>query len=139
MSRGGSGWWQNVKIGAGPIPIETTAGWLLFYHGVTGTCNGFVFSFGAALLDLDCPSRVLYRTRDYLLTPERPYETTGFVPNVAFPCASLQDAAKSDKDPKASADQAKEAADHFAFFNKLVVNRFCHIYWDSETYADIAA
>ena len=92
MTRGGSGWWQGVKIGAGPIPIETTEGWLLFYHGVSGTCNGFVYSIGAALLDLDEPSRVLYRTRDYLLTPEKDYETTGFVPNVAFPCATLQDA-----------------------------------------------
>jgi beta-1,4-mannooligosaccharide/beta-1,4-mannosyl-N-acetylglucosamine phosphorylase len=47
---------------------------------------------GAALLDINNPSKVLYRTRDYLLTPEKPYETTGFVPNVAFPCATLQDA-----------------------------------------------
>ena len=92
MTRGGSGWWQGVKIGAGPIPIETTEGWLLFYHGVSGTCNGFVYSMGAALLDLDEPARVLYRTRDYLLTPEKDYETTGFVPNVVFPCATLQDA-----------------------------------------------
>lgn len=92
MSRGGSGWWQSVKIGAGPIPIETNEGWLLIYHGVTGTCNGFVYSMGAALLDLDNPSKVLYRTRDYILTPEKSYETTGFVPNVAFPCATLHDA-----------------------------------------------
>ena len=52
-----------------------------------------LYSFGAALLDLECPSKVLYRTRDYILTPEKHYETTGFVPNVTFPCATLQDAA----------------------------------------------
>ena len=91
MRRGGNGWWQGVKIGAGPVPIETTEGWLLIYHGVSGPCNGFVYSMGAALLDLDDPSRVIYRTRDYLLTPEAPYETTGFVGNVAFPCATLSD------------------------------------------------
>lgn len=91
MSKGGSGWWQGTKIGAGPIPIETTEGWLLFYHGVSGTCNGFVYSMGAVILDIDDPSKVLYRTRDYLLTPEKNYETTGFVPNVVFPCASLYD------------------------------------------------
>ncbi|CDZ25115.1 Beta-1,4-mannooligosaccharide phosphorylase [[Clostridium] cellulosi] len=91
MTKGG-GWWQRVKIGAGPAPIETNAGWLLFYHGVSGTCNGFVYSFGAALLDLDNPSKVLYRTKEYLLTPEKDYETRGFVPNVVFPCATLQDA-----------------------------------------------
>jgi beta-1,4-mannooligosaccharide/beta-1,4-mannosyl-N-acetylglucosamine phosphorylase len=92
MANGGSGWWQGMKIGAGPIPIETTEGWLLFYHGVSNTCNGYVYSIGAALLDIDDPSRVLFRTRDYLLTPEKPYETTGFVPNVVFPCACLADA-----------------------------------------------
>ncbi len=55
MSRGGRGWWQGVKIGAGPTPIETSEGWLLFYHGVSTTCNGFVYSFGAVLLDLEEP------------------------------------------------------------------------------------
>ena len=92
MSRGGQGWWQSTKIGAGPVPIETNQGWLLFYHGVTTTCNGYVYSTGAALLDLDDPSRVLYRTRDYIMTPEKEYETVGFVPNVAFPCAAIADA-----------------------------------------------
>ena len=93
MGKGGQGWWQGTKVGAGPIPIETTVGWLLFYHGVSTTCNGFVYSFGAVILDLDNPGKVLYRTRDYLLTPEKLYETTGFVPNVVFPCANLYDAA----------------------------------------------
>ena len=92
MSRGGQGWWQSTKIGAGPVPIETNEGWLLFYHGVTTTCNGYVYSTGAVLLDLEDPSKVLYRTRDYLMTPEKDYETVGFVPNVAFPCAAIADA-----------------------------------------------
>jgi beta-1,4-mannooligosaccharide/beta-1,4-mannosyl-N-acetylglucosamine phosphorylase len=51
-----------------------------------------VYSIGATLLDIDDPSKVLYRTRDYILTPEKPYETTGFVSNVAFPCANMYDA-----------------------------------------------
>jgi beta-1,4-mannooligosaccharide/beta-1,4-mannosyl-N-acetylglucosamine phosphorylase len=92
MARGGLGWWQGTKIGAGPIPIETNEGWLLFYHGVSGTCNGFVYSIGVALLDLENPSKVLYRSRDYLITPEADYETRGFVPNVCFPCSVLCDA-----------------------------------------------
>jgi len=91
MTRGG-GWWQGTKIGAGPIPIETSEGWLMIYHGVCNTCNGFVYSTGAALLDLDKPSKVLYRCKDFILTPEAPYETTGFVDNVVFPCAALCDA-----------------------------------------------
>jgi len=92
MAKGGSGWWQSTKIGSGPIPIETDEGWLLFYHGVCTTCSGYVYSMGAALLDISNPSRVLYRSAEHLLTPEQPYETTGFVPNVVFPCATLHDA-----------------------------------------------
>jgi beta-1,4-mannooligosaccharide/beta-1,4-mannosyl-N-acetylglucosamine phosphorylase len=91
MGSGGQ-WWQGTKIGAGPSPIETTEGWLLIYHGVLNTCNGFVYSMGAALLDIDEPWKVLYRTNQYILTPEESYEVIGKVPNVAFPCAALVDA-----------------------------------------------
>lgn len=91
LKKGGTGWWQGTKVGAGSIPIETPEGFILFYHGVSDTCNGFVYSMGAALLDLEDPTRVIYRTNSYLLTPEKQYETNGFVPNVVFPCASLYD------------------------------------------------
>jgi beta-1,4-mannooligosaccharide/beta-1,4-mannosyl-N-acetylglucosamine phosphorylase len=84
--------WQSTKVGAGPTPIETAAGWLVLYHGVLTSCNGFVYSMGAALLDLDRPWHVLARTRDYLLAPEAAYERVGDVPNVVFPCAALVDA-----------------------------------------------
>ena len=88
----GSAWWESVKIGGGAAPIETNEGWLMFYHGVSSTCNGFVYSIGGAILDRDQPSRVRYRCRNFLLTPEESYEERGFVPNVCFPCATLQDA-----------------------------------------------
>lgn len=93
MSPGGSGWWDSKKIGAGPAPIETSEGWLLFYHGVLGTCNGFNYFIGAALLDLEEPWRVIARSNQYLLAPEAEYEVTGRVPNVCFPCAALVDGA----------------------------------------------
>ncbi|NOZ22923.1 MAG: glycosidase [Planctomycetes bacterium] len=84
--------WQSTKIGAGPIPIETEEGWLLIYHGVLTSCNGFVYSYGAVLLDLDEPWRVLHRTKPYLLSPQTIYECVGDTPNVVFPCAALVDA-----------------------------------------------
>ena len=90
MSRG-SNWWESLKIGGGAAPIETSEGWLLFYHGVSGTCNGYVYSIGGAILDLDNPSKVLYRCENFLLTPQEWYEERGFVPNVCFPCATLHD------------------------------------------------
>jgi beta-1,4-mannooligosaccharide/beta-1,4-mannosyl-N-acetylglucosamine phosphorylase len=83
--------WESTKIGAGPIPIETDEGWLVIYHGVLTSCNGFVYSIGAALLDLDEPWRVVARARDYLLSPQVQYEQVGDVPNVVFPCAALVD------------------------------------------------
>ena len=33
MTKGGQGWWQGTKIGSGATPIETSEGWLMFYHG----------------------------------------------------------------------------------------------------------
>ncbi len=85
------GCWAGCKIGAGPAPIETSEGWLLFYHGVQDTCNCLVYSMGACLLDLEDPSKVLYNCSPYLLTPEMIYEQNGFVPNVVFPCGVLAD------------------------------------------------
>ena len=87
----GSEWWESLKIGGGAAPIETSEGWLLFYHGVSGTCNGYVYSIGGAILDIDNPSIVKYRCETFLLTPEEWYEERGFVPNVCFPCATIHD------------------------------------------------
>jgi beta-1,4-mannooligosaccharide/beta-1,4-mannosyl-N-acetylglucosamine phosphorylase len=84
--------WQSTKIGPGPVPIETTEGWLMFYHGVLTSCNGYVYSFGAALLDINEPWKIKYRCAPYLLAPYRDYECVGDVPNVVFPCAALTDA-----------------------------------------------
>ena len=85
--------WQSTKIGAGPTPIETKEGWLLLYHGVITQCNGFEYSFGAALLDLDQPWKVIGRTTAYLMAPREQYERVGDTPNVVFPCAALVDGA----------------------------------------------
>jgi beta-1,4-mannooligosaccharide/beta-1,4-mannosyl-N-acetylglucosamine phosphorylase len=58
---------------------------------VLTSCNGFVYSFGAALLDLEQPWQVVARGGPYLLSPQKDYENVGDVPNVAFPCAALYD------------------------------------------------
>lgn len=84
--------WEMTKVGAGPTPIETSEGWLMFYHGVLTSCNGFTYSMGAALLDLDEPWKVLHRADSFLLAPHELYECVGDVPNVVFPCAALADA-----------------------------------------------
>jgi beta-1,4-mannooligosaccharide/beta-1,4-mannosyl-N-acetylglucosamine phosphorylase len=86
-----NGGWQSTKVGAGPCPIETSEGWLLFYHGVLTSCNGFVYAFGAALLDIDKPWKIIARARPYIICPKEIYELAGDVPNVTFPCAALVD------------------------------------------------
>lgn len=90
--KGNDSAWQSTKVGPGPAPIETDEGWLMIYHGVLTTCNGFVYRMGAALLDLDEPWKVLYRSKDYIMAPWTQYECVGDVPNVVFPCAALTDA-----------------------------------------------
>lgn len=87
-----AGGWQSTKLGAGPIPLETSEGWLIIYHGVLTSCNGFVYHAGAALLDLDKPWKVIARTEPYILSPRMLYECVGDVPNVVFPVAALCDA-----------------------------------------------
>jgi len=74
--------WEAKKIGAGPPPVRTEAGWLLIYHGVD---QDHVYRAGAALLDLEEPWRVIARTKEPILEPEAPYEVEGDVPNVVFP------------------------------------------------------
>ncbi len=83
--------WEMTKVGAGPTPIETDEGWLLFYHGVITSCNGFTYSMGAAILDKNEPWKVLHRADSFLLAPHEMYECVGDVPNVVFPCAALAD------------------------------------------------
>jgi predicted GH43/DUF377 family glycosyl hydrolase len=74
--------WEAKKIGAGPPPIKTEAGWLLVYHGVN---PDHVYRGGAALLDLEEPWKVIARTEEPILEPEEDYEVEGDVPNVVFP------------------------------------------------------
>jgi len=81
--------WQSTKIGPGPAPIEVDEGWLLIYHGVWTSCNGYLYYMGGAILDKEEPWRVLYRTRDYLLAPTELYERVGDVPNVIFPSSAI--------------------------------------------------
>jgi predicted GH43/DUF377 family glycosyl hydrolase len=74
--------WEGNKLGAGPPPIKTDAGWLLIYHGVD---ENTVYRAGAALLDPEQPWKVLARTQEPILEPEEDYEKFGDVPNVVFP------------------------------------------------------
>jgi predicted GH43/DUF377 family glycosyl hydrolase len=89
-------WWDSLRIGIGPPPLQTEHGWLLVYHGVKQTVSGDIYRVGLALLDLDEPTRVLCRLPDWILAPIAPYERIGDVPNVVFPFGLLHDLASDE-------------------------------------------
>ena len=79
--------WEGTKIGAAGSPLKTDKGWLLLYHGVD---KRNVYRVGAMMLDLDDPTRVIARTKNFIMEPEAYYERFGLViPNVVFPTANV--------------------------------------------------
>ena len=79
-------WWDANKIGLSPPPIETPEGWLVIYHGVKQTCSGCIYRLGLALFDLKKPEILIKRGREWVFSPQEPYEQHGDVDNVVFPC-----------------------------------------------------
>ncbi|MEX0984384.1 MAG: glycosyltransferase [Actinomycetota bacterium] len=75
------GRWDEMRVGASLVPIETAAGWLVVYHGADRTNR---YGTGAVLLDAEDPSIVLARTQRPILTPDAPYEKDGFLRDVVF-------------------------------------------------------
>lgn len=82
--------WDAVKIGAGAPPLKTRFGWLLIYHGVD---YGFRYRLGVFLTALDDPSKLIYRSPNPILEPEKSYEIgvsgESWVPNVVFTCGAV--------------------------------------------------
>lgn len=76
-------------IGGGCPPIETEYGWLLIYHAVHDTLNGYVYSACAALLSIDNPQKEITRLSYPLFVPEFNWELKGEVNNVCFPTGAV--------------------------------------------------
>jgi len=76
-------------IGGGCPPIETEEGWLLIYHGVHDTIEGYVYSACACLLELENPMHEIARLPYPLFEPDKMYEKNGIVHNVCFPTGAL--------------------------------------------------
>ncbi len=86
--------WDEKRIGAGPPPIKTEAGWLEIYHGVKDNEEEkSIYSAGAILLDLKNPTKVIARTptKKPLFTPNAIYEKQGFMNNIIFPTGIIPD------------------------------------------------
>jgi len=80
---------ESSYIGGGCPPIETEYGWLMIYHGVHDTVNGYVYSACAALLDLENPEKEISRLPYPLFKPEEEWELEGEVSNVCFPTGAV--------------------------------------------------
>jgi len=81
------GKWDSRRIGAAGPPIYTDRGWVLIYHGVD---ERRIYRLGVAVLDLEDPTRVLFRQDDPILEPEEGWEVYGDVPNVVFSCGQAE-------------------------------------------------
>ncbi|WP_339655330.1 pesticidal protein Cry7Aa [Flavobacterium frigidarium] len=81
---------ESSYIGGGCPPIETPEGWLVIYHGVRKSEEGYVYSACASLLDLENPSKEIARLPYPLFTPDQKWELTGYVNNVVFPTGTAR-------------------------------------------------
>ncbi|MFY9779640.1 MAG: hypothetical protein WAJ85_03895 [Candidatus Baltobacteraceae bacterium] len=80
--------WETLKIGTGAPPVRLSYGWVLAYHAASASGGRPRYSMGAAVLDGERPSQVLYRTPSPILEPEADYERNGLVDDVVFPSAT---------------------------------------------------
>ncbi|RLE85897.1 MAG: glycosidase [Thermoprotei archaeon] len=81
--------WDNLKIGAGAPPLKTKYGWLHIYHGVGEVKGVRKYMLGVIVTDLKMPDRIIYRSPNPILVPEKDYEVHGWAPNVVFCCGAV--------------------------------------------------
>jgi predicted GH43/DUF377 family glycosyl hydrolase len=75
--------WDSWVRGAGAPPLKTDEGWLLLYHAMEENDFG-KYKVGAMLLDLNDPTKILYRSPAPILEPEQDYENNGFKRGVVY-------------------------------------------------------
>lgn len=81
------GVWDSYVRGAGPPPLKTDKGWLVFYHAIDQKDPGR-YKLGAMLLDLDDPTKELYRSAAPILSPDEAYENHG-KPGIVYACGAV--------------------------------------------------
>jgi len=80
------GYWDNVRIGAGSVPVIIKEGWLEIYHGASKENR---YCLGAVLLDREEPYRIIARSEKPIMEPTADYELNGYLSNVIFTCGLL--------------------------------------------------
>ncbi len=87
LIKGRKGTWEE-KVGGSAPPLRTEDGWLLLYHGVDQGGKGF-YRVGAVLLDLVNPTKIIARSKDWIMEPEKYYEMEGFYEGCVFPTGNV--------------------------------------------------
>jgi predicted GH43/DUF377 family glycosyl hydrolase len=80
--------WDSWFRGVGPAPIKTKDGWLILYHAMDHK-NPDRYRMGALILDLNDPTRVIYRSSNPILEPEEHYENHGHKWGVIYSCGAV--------------------------------------------------
>lgn len=80
---------ESAYVGAGCVPIDTEAGWLLIYHSVEIKNKHKIYRASAALLDKKDPRKVLKRLFCPLFEPKEKWEKEGMVDDVVFPTGAV--------------------------------------------------
>ena len=76
-------WWEDAKIGGSTPPIKCKYGYIFLYHGVASKDKAY--RVGAIIVDKDDPTKIVARTKDYIMEPEYPFETDGYYNGCVFP------------------------------------------------------
>jgi beta-1,2-mannobiose phosphorylase / 1,2-beta-oligomannan phosphorylase len=58
----------------------------MFYHGIS---DDRIYRLGVVLLDLEDPTKIIYRSDEPIFEPATPYEVAGKIPNVVFSCGAV--------------------------------------------------
>lgn len=79
----GNQWWENAKIGGSTPPVKCKYGWMMLYHGVAKKDGAY--RVGAVVLDENDPTKIIARTKDFIMEPEYDFETSGYYNGCVFP------------------------------------------------------
>ena len=79
--------WDTWVRGAGPPPIKTNDGWLIFYHAISAS-EPSKYKLGVMLLDLNNPKKILARSSSPILLPDMWYENEG-KPGIVYACGAV--------------------------------------------------
>ena len=82
----GEQWWETQRLGAGTVPILTKYGWFFLYHGVD---DKGIYRVGAVILDKDDPTKVLARTKNFIMEPDQSFELEGLYDGCVFPTGTV--------------------------------------------------